>query len=115
MKHEAKAGYYPEYYDTMDELPKEVNVKFPHSDKWVKMTEDEVKKLDGKYWTIMHSVNWGSCDHWTSEKPSYWLKEEFNKVYHYKYQGKFLGYNRRSYDLKLTEESNFFKAEVWDS
>ena len=114
MYHEPSI-YHRGYYDTIDELPAKCNVRFPDSDDWVEMSPDEVCNLDGKYYTIMHSSNFGICDHWTSEKPSKWVRERFEKIIQYTAKGKIVGYNRDSTNITLTLESNYWKSEVWNS
>ena len=104
------------YYDTIEEMPKRAKVRFP--DKTEKeMTAEEICALDEEGWyTIMHSSNWGVCDHWTSQKPSKWIKERFNSIIHYtRRNGETVGYNRKSWTIVLTRDANFWKSEVWNS
>lgn len=108
------------YYDTLEEMPKVAKVFFPDSKEPREMTADEIRDLDEQGWyTIMHSVNWGCCDHWTSEKPSKWVRERFERIWHFtkngKADGKHVGYNRAGWELHLTRQSNYWKAEVWNS
>lgn len=119
MYHEGSIFSKP-YYDTLEEMPATIKVYFPDRKEPVEMTADEVCALDNEGWyTIMHSVNWGSCDHWTSEKPSKWVKDRFNRILHYtsngKEDGKHIGFDRLGWSITLTRESNYWKAEVWNS
>ena len=108
------------YYDTLEEMPSKARVKFPDKKEYVEMTPEEVCALDNEGWyTVMHSVNWGCCDHWTSEKPSKWVRERFNRVIHYtkngKEDGEHVGYNRKEWAIRLTRDANVWHAEVWNS
>ena len=105
------------YYDTFEELPKVAKVYFPDSDEPKEMNAKQVCALDNEGWfTIMHSVNWGCCDHWTSEKPSKWVRERFEKICRYiDNQGNTIGYNRESWHITLTRNGNYWKSEVWNS
>lgn len=108
------------YYDTLEEMPLMAKVYYPDSKEPVEMSPEDICKLDTKDWyTVMHSVNWGSCDHWTSEKPSKWVKERFNNIIHYtsngKADGKHIGYNRQEWSITLTKDSHYWKSEVWNS
>ena len=117
MYHEARLGKRA-YYDTFEEMPKLAKVCFPEPNKETReMTAEEICQLDKDGWyTIMHSVNWGSCDHWTSEKPSKWVRERFEKIYRYvDNQGRTIGYNRDSWCITLTRDSKYWKSEVWNS
>ena len=107
------------YYDTLEEMPNTATVCFPDKQR-KEMTADEICALDDEGWyTIMHSVNWGCCDHWTSEKPSKWVKERFEKIWHYTKNGKadgaHVGYNRAEWTIRLTRDGNYWKSEVWNS
>lgn len=118
MYHEAKNCWEYSYYDTVEELPKKAKVIFPKEEnkESVEMTPEEICTLDGEYWTIMHSCNYGSCDHWTSQKPSTWVNKEFNRIINYVDKDKkVIGYNRTSWSIALTKNSKYFKAEVWNS
>lgn len=101
------------YYDTFDEMPNMATVRFPDG-KEKQMTPEEIMALDGEWFTVMHSCNYGVCDHWTSEKPSTWLKERFYQIIQYKKGGKIVGFNRKGWVLRLTNEK-VFHAEVWNS
>ena len=108
------------YYDTLEEMPKMVRVKYPNQNEYVEMTPDDVCKLDDDGWyTVMHSSNMGICDHWTSEKPSKWVRERFNNIIHYtsngKADGKHIGYNRVGWEIALTRDAHVWHAEVWNS
>ena len=108
------------YYDTLEEMPIMVKVKFPEEKEFREMTADEVCALDDEGWyTVMHSVNWGCCDHWTSEKPSKWIKERFNHIIHYtkngKNDGEHVGYDRAGWNIVLTKDANVWHSEVWNS
>lgn len=108
------------YYDTLEEMPKRAKVYFPDEKEPREMTAEEICKLDDEGWyTVMHSVNYGVCDHWTSEKPSKWVRERFNKILHFtkngRADGEHIGYNREGWSLTLTRDGNVWKAEVWNS
>lgn len=108
------------YYDTLEEMPNVAKVYFPNEKEPIEMTPNQVCDLDNEGWyTIMHSVNWGSCDHWTSQKPSKWVKERFNRIVHYtsngKDDGRHIGYNRLEWSIKLTKNANYWQSEVWNS
>lgn len=108
------------YYDTLEEMPKTAKVFFPGKEEPVEMTADEIRKLDNEGWyTVMHSVNFGVCDHWTSEKPSKWVRERFEHILHYTSNGKadckIIGYNRSGWSLTLTKDAHVWHAEVWNS
>lgn len=108
------------YYDTFEEMPSKAEVRFPVSDgKWEvrQMTAEEINALDNDGWyTILHSVNWGICDHWTSVKPSKWVRDRFNHIIRYQNnKGEIIGYDRLSWLLVLTRDANYWKAEVWNS
>ena len=109
--------YHRGYYDTIDELPQKVNVYFPDEKEPKEMTPSEVCELDDMGWfTIMHSVNWGICDHWTSEKPSTWVRERFNRVVKLKKKnGEVMGYYRADTSIRLTKDGKYWKSEVWNS
>ena len=52
------------YYDTLEEMPKTAKVYFPDEKEPRQMTADEICALDKEGWyTIMHSCNYGCCDH----------------------------------------------------
>ncbi len=113
-------GFNKSYYYTIEEMPKKAKVYFPDEQEPREMTADEICALDADGWyTIMHSVNWGICDHWTSEKPSKWVRERFERILHYtkngKADGEHVGYNRVSWSLTLTRDSHYWKSEVWNS
>ena len=108
------------YYDTLEEMPKMAKVYFPEEKEPKEMTAAEVCALDEEGWyTIMHSVNWGSCDHWTSQKPSKWVRERFERIFHYtkngKADGEHVGYNRQEWSIRLTRDGKYWKSEVWNS
>lgn len=64
-------------------VPTTAKVKFP-SGETKEMTADEICALDEQgLFTIMHDCNYGVCDHWTSVKPSVWVRERFWKIYEY--------------------------------
>lgn len=119
MYHEASL-YSAAYYDTLEEMPQKAKVYFPDEKEPKEMTASEVCNLDKDGWyTIMHSVNYGCCDHWTSVKPSRWVREKFDRIIHYtkngKEDGKHVGYNRMAWTIRLTKEANYWKSEVWNS
>ena len=110
----------PSYYDTMEEMPNKCKVKFPDSKEEVEMTPEEVCALDDEGWyTVMHSCNYGVCDHWTSEKPSTWVQKKFNHIIRYTTgkgeKERTVGYNRKSWYIKLTRDAHVWKSEVWNS
>ena len=115
MYHEATKWGRHSYYDTIEEMPKTAKVKFPNGET-KEMTADEICALDEQgLFTIMHSCNYGTCDHWTSEKPSTWVRKRFMQIYEYVEDGKTVGYNRAGWSIDLTTDGHFFKAEVWNS
>ena len=115
MYHEAKL-LTPAYYDTLEEMPQLAKVYFPNEKEPQMMTADEVCRLDDKGWyTVLHSCNYGVCDHWTSEKPSKWVKEKFEHIIRYTDNGKTVGYNRASWSITLTKDAHVWKSEVWNS
>ncbi len=115
MYHEPKL-LQPGYYDTIEEIPNMCKVRFPDEKEYKEMSPEDVCALDEQGWyTIMHSVNWGSCDHWTSEKPSKWVRERFNHIIQYTSRGKTIGYNRADFYITLTRQSDYWKSEVWNS
>lgn len=115
MYHEAKR-FSRSYYDTKEEMPKVAKVYFPDEKEPREMTPENICALDNEGWyTIMHSVNYGCCDHWKSEKPSKWVRERFNHIIHYTSNGKHVGYNRQEWSLHLTRDGSYWKAEVWNS
>ena len=119
MYHEATLGKRA-YYDTLEEMPKVAKVYFPDKKEPVEMNAEQICDLDNDGWyTVMHSVNLGICDHWTSEKPSRWVRERFQKIFHYtkngKADGKHVGYNRMEWSITLTKYANYCKSEVWNS
>ena len=108
------------YYDTLEEMPKKAKVYFPGVKEPKEMTAQEICALDNEGWyTIMHSVNWGCCDHWTSEKPSKWVRERFNKFIRYSKNGKAdepaMGWNRIEWEIRLTKYAKYRKSAVWNS
>lgn len=117
MYHESKSPFTRSYYDTIEEMPNEVKVYFPDEKEPKIMSVEEVRALDNEGWyTIMHSVNWGSCDHWTSEKVSKWLNERFLSYWQYVDKaGKIVGYDRKEWSVRLTKEANYRQSEVWNS
>lgn len=119
MYHEGTI-YSKAYYDTFEEMPNVAKVYFPGEKEPREMYAEEIRALDNEGWyTIMHSVNYGSCDHWTSQKPSKWVSERFERIIHYtkngREDGEHIGYNRMEWSLKLTRDSNYWKSEVWNS
>ena len=104
------------YYDTMDEMPSKAQVTFPDGTTKEMSIAEMYDLSDAGWYTIMHSVNWGSCDHWTSQPLSKWVNERFKKVYRFvDGNNKTVGYNRDSWSVKLTKDSNYWKSEVWNS
>lgn len=119
MYHEAHL-FTKAYYDTIEEMSDKAKVYFPDEKEPRLMTAEEICELDDEGWyTIMHSVNWGSCDHWTSEKPSKWVRERFNQIIRFSKNGKAdepaTGWNRLEWEIRLTRDSKYWKAEVWNS
>ena len=116
MYHESNGWMSPPYYDTKEEMPDTATVKFPDGTTR-QMTAEEITSLDNEGWfTVMHSVNWGSCDHWTSEKPSKWVRKEFQSIIKYvNEKKKTVGFNRSSWTIVLTKDAHFFKSAVWNS
>lgn len=116
MYHKAKTIYDRSYYDTIDEMPKKAKVFFPDEEEPREMTASEIMELDDQGWyTIMHSVNYGCCDHWTSQKPSKWVLERFLCIINYMRNNQVIGYNRKEWSITLTRNGNYWKSEVWNS
>ena len=108
------------YYDTFEEMPDKAKVYFPDEEEPREMTAEEVCRLDDEGWfTVMHSCNYGVCDHWTSEKPSRWVRERFRKILHFtkngKADGEHVGYDRAAWSIRLTRDGHVWKSEVWNS
>lgn len=108
------------YYDTLEEMPDVAKVYFPDEKEPREMTIGEMYKLSNEGWyTIMHTVNWGSCDHWISVPLGKWVDERFKRILHYtsngKSDGKHVGYNRQAWSVRLTKDKNYWKSEVWNS
>lgn len=116
MYHEAKL-FSHSYYDTIQEMPQMAKVYYPDTKEPVEMTAEQVAALDNEGWyTVMHSCNYGVCDHWTSEKPSTWVKEKFNHIIRYvNDKNETVGYNRAAWGITLTKDAHVFKAAVWNS
>lgn len=114
MYHEPKL-FSPGYYDSIDELPTKAKITFPDGTK-KEMTVNEMLELSEDGWlTVMHSVNYGVCDHWTSVPLKTWVRERFERIIRYTTQnGKTIGYNRSSCGTTLTKEK-VWKSEVWNS
>lgn len=103
------------YYDTIEEMPTTAKVYFPDKKEPIQMDEQQMLKLSNEGWyTILHEVNYGCCDHWTSVKLEVWVRERFKKIIKYKTKNGF-GYNRCAWSVNLTRNSNFRKSEVWNS
>ena len=120
MYHESKNPFQKSYYDTIEEMPKTAKVYFPDKDEPVEMTTEQMLKLSREGWfTIMHSCNYGVCDHWTSVPLSKWVYEKFNSYWQYttngKADGETLGYNRKAWSVRLTRDSSYRASEVWNS
>lgn len=120
MYHEARfEGFtmYKAYYDTIGEMPVKAKVYFPEQKEPVEMTAEEMYKLSDEGWyTIMHSVNYGVCDHWTSEPLKTWVDKRFNRINQYvDKKGNTVGYNRDEWSVHLTKDSNYWQSEVWNS
>lgn len=109
--------YSDDYYDTKEEMPQVAKVYYPDTKEPVEMTAEQVAALDNDGWyTVMHSCNYGVCDHWTSEKPSTWVREKFERIIRYINDKKeTVGYNRTAWSIRLTKDAHVFKAEVWNS
>ena len=115
MFHEAKL-FYPSYYDTLEEMPNVAKVYYPNQKEPVEMTAEQVCALDDEGWyTIIHECNFGVCDHWTSVKPSKWVKEVFSRIIQYADKDRTVGYNRNGWSITLTKDANYWKSEVWNS
>lgn len=103
------------YYDTIEEMPNVADVYFPDKKEPVKKTVQEMLELSNEGWyTILHEVNYGCCDHWTSVKLEVWVQKRFNKIVRYSTKNG-IGYNRASWSVHLTKDSNYHKSEVWNS
>lgn len=115
MYHESTRWDEKPYYDTIKEMPTKATVRFPDGTK-KQMSADEIVALDDDGWlTVMHSCNYGVCDHWISEKPSKWVQERFNRIIAYKDKSnKIVGFNRISWTIVLTKEK-VWHSEVWNS
>lgn len=105
------------YYDTIEEMPKVAKVYFPDKKEPVEMTSDEMLKLSDEGWyTILHEVNYGCCDHWTSVKLEVWVRKRFNQIVILEDKNhNIVGYNRMDWSVRLTKDKNFRKSEVWNS
>lgn len=104
------------YYDTIEEMPNVAKVYFPDEKEPKEMTAEQVRSLDKDGWyTVMHSVNWGCCDHWTSEKPSKWVRDRFERIVKYVNKDKVVGYNRVDWSIRLTRDAKVWHSEVWNS
>lgn len=105
------------YYDTLEEMPKVAKVYLPNEKEPKEMTIDEMYKLSDEGWyTIMHTVNWGSCDHWTSVPLKIWVEKRFRTILGYtNKKGELVGYNRQEWSVRLTKDKNYWKSEVWNS
>ena len=116
MYHEAKLLSHA-YYDTIEEMPKVAKVYYPGQKEPVEMTAEQICELDNEGWhTVMHSCNYGVCDHWTSEKPSTWVREMFEHIIQYVNNDKTtVGFNRKGWSLTLTKDAHVWKSEVWNS
>lgn len=115
MYHEATA-FTRAYYDTKEELPNEIKVYFPNEKEPKIMTPRQLLDLSEEGWmTVMHSCNYGVCDHWISEPLIKWLEERFECIIRYVDKNdKTVGYNRKGWSLRLTKEK-VWKSEVWNS
>ena len=122
MKHE-KSKKFPawppcDYYDFPHEIPDECKVSFPDDREPKMMSKKEMRELAEKeeWWVIVHTVNWGSCDHWKSIPFKTWIDKYYPKLNQYVDRNKnTIGYARENRYVKLTKESNYWKAEVWNS
>lgn len=119
MYHEATLGS-KAYYDTLEEMPRTAKVYFPDEKEPKELSVNEMNQLSDEGWyTIMHSVNWGSCDHWISVPLRKWVEEKFERIIHYtsngKVDGEHVGYNRYEWSVRLTRDKNYWKSEVWNS
>lgn len=105
------------YYDTFSEVPYKVKVFLPEAEEPIEMTPEELIEMSERegYYTIMHSVNWGCCDHWTSEKLSKWVKERFYLIRYTDKNGQTVGYSRPEFSVRLTKDSKYWRSEVWNS
>lgn len=117
MYHEAKNWYHKSYYDTIEEMPQVAKVYFPDEKEPRLLSADEMIALSVEGWyTIMHSVNWGSCDHWTSQPLSKWVYDRFLSYVRYtNSKGETVGYDRKEWSVKLTKDSKYWKSAVWNS
>lgn len=106
--------FYP-YYDTVEEMPEEVTVKFPDGTTR-KMTTTELDALsDEGYYAIQESSNYGCCDHWTATSISRWVIDNFRQIIRYVDKNdKTVGYNRRQWCVWLTKDKHYFKSSVWN-
>lgn len=107
--------FYP-YYDTVKEMPEEVNVTFPNGTTR-KMSTIELNALsDDGYYAIEASTNYGCCDHWIAIPISRWIIDNFKRIIRYvDKKNKTLGYNRSAWSVHLTKDKNYFKSSVWNS
>lgn len=104
------------YYDTIEEMPAVAKVYFPNEKEPVEMTADEMQKLSDEGWyTILHTVNYGCCDHWSSVRLEVWVRERFNRIVRFENKGRIVGYNRSDWSVRLTKDKNYHKSEVWNS
>lgn len=107
------------YYDTVSEMPNTAKVYFPKEDNrpMEEMTVEQMMELSDKgYHTIVHSVNFGCCDHWYSVPLSRWVQEYFMQIIHYTDQkGDTVGYDRKDWSVLLTYDADYRKSDVWNS
>lgn len=117
MYHEATL-YNKAYYDTIEEIPNVAKVYSPEWEGYKELTAEEMYALsDDGWYTIMHEVNWGSCDHWTSQPLRNWVNKRFNSIVRYTKGkgGPVVGYDRQGWSVTLTRDSKYWKSEVWNS
>lgn len=115
MYHEA-TFYSRAYYDTMEEMPNVAKVYSPEWEGYKELTSEQMMELSDEGWyVIVNETNWGCCDHWVSKPLRYWVENRFNRITQYTTKGWVVGYNRNGWEVKLTRDSKYWKAEVWNS
>lgn len=107
------------YYDTLEEMPTTAKIYFPNEKEPRELSVTEMYKLSDEGWkTVMHTVNWGSCDHWCSVPLRKWVDSRFLRIIHYTSNGKengtSIGYDRMEWSARLTKE-DVWESSVWNS
>lgn len=119
MFHKSKNCFSSSYYDTMEEIPTDITVFYPKEERRDAVTIPvmELSSLCGDdYRCVMHSVNYGCCDHWDAVTADRWISECWSRVIRYTDKdGRTVGYNRPNKSVCLTRDKNYRVSEVWNS